>query len=211
MRLDELAAPDTPPSSPRNARERWSARTPGCERWPRKRAAGPSPTSPGCCRPPARPGSTSCTAWYSGGPTASAPTTTPRSSGSAATTSRSPPVRRAPSYARTRAGTNRSGAATLARHRPDGRHRPRRDPAQPRVSTIVAVGVSVNVAITNLVMDAVNAAYRVVLPGTQLPGSRRLRGRRHRQHPVPVGHRHHHRRTAGGLAVAALLSWAHLL
>ena len=30
--------------------------------------------------------------------------------------------------------------------------------------------MSVNVAITNLVMDAVNAAYRVVLPGTQLPG-----------------------------------------
>jgi biuret amidohydrolase len=32
------------------------------------------------------------------------------------------------------------------------------------ISTIVAVGVSVNVAITNLVMDAVNAAYRVVVP-----------------------------------------------
>jgi len=32
------------------------------------------------------------------------------------------------------------------------------------VSTIVAVGVSVNVAITNLVMDAVNRAYRVVVP-----------------------------------------------
>jgi biuret amidohydrolase len=31
------------------------------------------------------------------------------------------------------------------------------------VSTIVAVGVSVNVAITNLVMDAVNLAYRVVV------------------------------------------------
>ena len=32
------------------------------------------------------------------------------------------------------------------------------------VTTIVAVGVSVNIAITNLVMDAVNAAYRVVVP-----------------------------------------------
>ncbi len=32
------------------------------------------------------------------------------------------------------------------------------------VKTIVAVGVSVNVGLTNLVMDAVNASYRVVLP-----------------------------------------------
>lgn len=32
------------------------------------------------------------------------------------------------------------------------------------VTTIVAAGVSVNVAITNLVMDAVNLGYNVVLP-----------------------------------------------
>ena len=38
------------------------------------------------------------------------------------------------------------------------------------VSTVVAVGVSVNVAITNLVMDAVNAAYRVVLPRDAVAG-----------------------------------------
>lgn len=38
------------------------------------------------------------------------------------------------------------------------------------VSTIVAVGVSVNVAITNLVMDAVNLAYRVVLPRDAVAG-----------------------------------------
>ncbi len=38
------------------------------------------------------------------------------------------------------------------------------------VSTIVAVGVSVNVAITNLVMDAINAAYRVVLPRDAVAG-----------------------------------------
>ena len=38
------------------------------------------------------------------------------------------------------------------------------------VSTIVAVGVSVNVAITNLVMDAVNAAYRVVVPRDAVAG-----------------------------------------
>jgi nicotinamidase-related amidase len=37
-------------------------------------------------------------------------------------------------------------------------------------TTIVAVGVSVNVAITNLVMDAVNAAYRVVVPRDAVAG-----------------------------------------
>jgi nicotinamidase-related amidase len=31
------------------------------------------------------------------------------------------------------------------------------------VSTVVVIGVSVNVAITNLVMDAVNTGYQVVL------------------------------------------------
>ncbi|CAN5787580.1 cysteine hydrolase [soil metagenome] len=38
------------------------------------------------------------------------------------------------------------------------------------VSTIVAVGVSLNVAIPNLVMDAVNAAYRVVIPRDAVAG-----------------------------------------
>lgn len=38
------------------------------------------------------------------------------------------------------------------------------------VTTIVAVGVSVNVAIVNLVMDAVNAGYRVVLPRDAVAG-----------------------------------------
>ena len=38
------------------------------------------------------------------------------------------------------------------------------------VSTIVVVGVSLNVAIPNLVMDAVNAAYRVVLPRDAVAG-----------------------------------------
>jgi nicotinamidase-related amidase len=38
------------------------------------------------------------------------------------------------------------------------------------VSTVVAVGVSVNVAITNLVMDAVNASYRVVVPRDAVAG-----------------------------------------
>jgi nicotinamidase-related amidase len=38
------------------------------------------------------------------------------------------------------------------------------------VSTIVGVGVSLNVAIPNLVMDAVNAAYRVVVPRDAVAG-----------------------------------------
>jgi len=32
------------------------------------------------------------------------------------------------------------------------------------VTTVVVVGVSVNIAITNLVMDAVNHGYQVILP-----------------------------------------------
>ena len=57
-----------------------------------------------------------------------------------------------------------------ARPQPDGRHRPRRGAAQPRRPTIVATGVSVNIAITNLVMDAVNLGYDVVLPRDAVAG-----------------------------------------
>src|SRR5205807_2719682 len=39
-----------------------------------------------------------------------------------------------------------------------------------RVRTIVGVGVSVNVGITNFVMDAVNLGYRFVLPGDAVAG-----------------------------------------
>ncbi len=38
------------------------------------------------------------------------------------------------------------------------------------VTTIVVVGVSLNIAIPNLVMDAVNAAYRVVVPKDAVAG-----------------------------------------
>jgi nicotinamidase-related amidase len=38
------------------------------------------------------------------------------------------------------------------------------------VSTIVVVGVSLNIAIPNVVMDAVNAAYRVVVPQDAVAG-----------------------------------------
>ncbi len=39
------------------------------------------------------------------------------------------------------------------------------------IETIVGVGVSVNVAITNLTFDAVNAAYQVVLPRDAVAGT----------------------------------------
>jgi len=38
------------------------------------------------------------------------------------------------------------------------------------VTTVVAIGVSVNVGMTNLVMDAVNAGYQVVLPRDAVAG-----------------------------------------
>lgn len=38
------------------------------------------------------------------------------------------------------------------------------------VATLVVVGVSVNIAVTNLVMDAVNHGYRVVLPRDAVAG-----------------------------------------
>ncbi|GLE51297.1 cysteine hydrolase [Mycobacterium montefiorense] len=38
------------------------------------------------------------------------------------------------------------------------------------VSTVVVVGVSLNIAIPNVVMDAVNAAYRVVIPSDAVAG-----------------------------------------
>jgi biuret amidohydrolase len=38
------------------------------------------------------------------------------------------------------------------------------------VSTIVVIGVSLNIAIPNVVMDAVNAAYRVVVPRDAVAG-----------------------------------------
>jgi biuret amidohydrolase len=38
------------------------------------------------------------------------------------------------------------------------------------ISTVVVAGVSLNVAITNLVMDAVNAGYQVVLPRDAVAG-----------------------------------------
>lgn len=39
-----------------------------------------------------------------------------------------------------------------------------------RVRTVVAVGVSVNIGLTNLVMDAVNAGYQVVVPRDAVAG-----------------------------------------
>ena len=71
------------------------------------------------------------------------------------------------------------------------------------VSTIVVVGVSLNIAIPNVVMDAVNAGYRVVLP-------KRCRGRNtgrvrcchDRQHAVAARDYHHDRRSASAMETA---------
>ena len=38
------------------------------------------------------------------------------------------------------------------------------------MSTIIATGVSVNIAVTNLVMDAVNLGYQVVVPRDGVTG-----------------------------------------
>ncbi len=63
------------------------------------------------------------------------------------------------------------------------------------VTTIVGVGVSVNVGMTNFAMDAVNA--RVPVRASPRRHRRRatvVRRRGHRQHAVAAGHRHHGRR-----------------
>ena len=71
------------------------------------------------------------------------------------------------------------------------------------VSTIVAVGVSVNVAITNLVMDAVNLAYRVVVPRDAVAGiPTDYATVDHRQHAVAARDRHDDRRLDQGMEVA---------
>ena len=61
------------------------------------------------------------------------------------------------------------------------------------ITTLVATGVSVNVAITNLVMDAVNLGYSVVLPRDAVAGlPQRLRRRDDRQHAGAARHGRHH-------------------
>ena len=51
------------------------------------------------------------------------------------------------------------------------------------VTTIVGVGVSLNVGMTNLAFDAVNRGYQIVLPRDAVAGvPRRLRGRGAREH-----------------------------
>ncbi|OHU95658.1 isochorismatase family protein [Mycobacterium talmoniae] len=54
------------------------------------------------------------------------------------------------------------------------------------VTTVVPVGVSLNVAIPNLVMDAVNAAYRVVLPRDAVAGVPAAYGRAVIEHTLAL-------------------------
>ena len=73
--------------------------------------------------------------------------------------------------ARTRACANRCRAAPVARHRPDGRHRPRRRPAQSRCHDHRRRRRLGQLAITNLVMDAVNLATASSCRATPSPAS----------------------------------------
>ena len=69
------------------------------------------------------------------------------------------------------------------------------------VTTIVGVGVSVNVAILNFAMDAVNNGYQFVIPRDAVAGvPESYAERRDRQHAVAAGHDDHHRRGPGRLA-----------
>ena len=70
------------------------------------------------------------------------------------------------------------------------------------VTTIVAVGVSVNIAITNLVHGRRERGIPSRRPARCGRGHpRRLRHSDHQQHAVSAGHCHHHRGSAGGLEV----------
>ena len=63
------------------------------------------------------------------------------------------------------------------------------------VTTIVGVGVSVNVGMTNFVMDGGQRRLPVrAAPRRRGRRAQRLRRRRHRQHPLPARDRHHGRR-----------------
>ena len=65
------------------------------------------------------------------------------------------------------------------------------------VTTIVGVGVSVNIGMTNLAFDAVNRGYQIVMrPRRDRRCSRRLRAGRHRQHARARRHPHDDGRSA---------------
>ena len=188
------------------AGRRRRARRRAWPHWPTRPDGWRYPTSPACCRRPGRPACRSCTAWCNAAPTGWAPTTTRNCSRSAAAAW---PSNRAV-QARRCCPNSVPSQRDLVLHRwhglgPMGGTDLDAILRNLGVTTIVAVGVSLNVAIPNLVMDAVNAG----LPGGATPGccrghSRRVRRRRHRQHAGAAGHRHHHRRPDRGLAVGRL-------
>ena len=65
------------------------------------------------------------------------------------------------------------------------------------VTTIVGVGVSVNIGMTNFAFDAVNRGYQFVMPTDAVAGvPGRLRRRGRRQHALARGDAHDHRRRA---------------
>ena len=115
------------------ARAPSSGRTPALPSSPRRRAARRCPTSNDCCPPRARPACRSCTAWCSGDRTGSAANhnATIFAMGGTAVdiTPGSEGATLLPEF-----GPAPSDVVLRRWHGvgPDGRHRPRRDPAQPR-------------------------------------------------------------------------------
>ena len=135
------------------------------------------------------------------GPTARAPTTTPGCSGRAQVAGGAAAGQR---RGRRWSPSSDPSRADLVLTRPHGLDPMAGTDLDPvlrnlGVTTIVVTGVSVNVAVTNLVMDAVNLGYQVVLPRDAVARHpARLRRRGDRQHARPAGHRHHHRRRGRG-------------
>ena len=156
--LAEIAAPGHTAIVTQELRAPSSDPTPAWPCSPRRRAARRCPTSNACCPPRATPACASCTASCSGDPTASARTTTPDLRDGQERRSTSVPAARArrccPNSAlpQTMSCCSRwHGVGPMGGTDLDAILR------NLGVTTIVAVGVSVNIAITNLVMDAVNA------------------------------------------------------
>ena len=170
MILAELVAPAHTAIVTQGCRVRWSARTPFWRRWPRRRPGGAYPTSPGCCRwRAARVPVVHCLVQRrADGPI---PTTTPSCSRSARHFDRDGPS----SEGRHVVAPGRSQriwcyGASMAWGRWAA---PTSTPscATSGCGPSWRSGVSLNVAIPNLVMDAVNAAYaEVVLPRDAVAG-----------------------------------------
>ena len=143
-----------------------------CGSWPPRRSGRPSPTSPACSRWPGPPVSGWSTAWPSADPTSSGANRNARLFAAAVALGGdlSPGSRGASLLPEL---GPEPADLVLARYHGVGPMGGTDLDAVLRnlgVTTIVATGVSVNIAIPSLVMDAVNAAYQVVLPRDAVAG-----------------------------------------